>query len=258
MTVGARIGFLGAGQMAEALIGGVLAAQLCAADNLRATDPNPARRELMERRFGVQVDADNRALVEWADTLVVAVKPQMCEQVLKDLAPSCGAHLMISIVAGLRLSWFQKRLPASVRLVRVMPNAPALVGAGMSAVAAHTTATPADLALTQRLCEAVGRAVIVEESMLDAVTGLSGSGPAFAFVAIEAMADAGVKAGLPRDLAQRVAVAAAVGAAARRQLDAAASAVSTKTRVSPPWVTVAADAVVAATHRAQELGASCL
>lgn len=257
MAGGERIGFIGAGQMAEALIGGIVSSAVCAASQIRACDPSAARRDMMAQRFGIRVEADGRAVVDWADTLVLAVKPQVCDRALADLAPSLSGHLLISIAAGLRLSWFSARVPRTVRLIRVMPNAPALVGAGMSGIAVHATATADDAALAQRLCGAVGRTLVVEEGLLDAVTGLSGSGPAFVCVALEAMADGGVKAGLPRDVAQRLAVAAASGAARLRQ--AVPSATGAPTRANERvWGAVVAQAVTAAAQRSQELGAACL
>lgn len=260
MAVGERIGFIGAGQMAEALIGGMLSSQVCAASQIRASDPSAARRELMTQRFGIRVESDGRAVAEWADTVVLAVKPQVCAAVLADLAPHLSTHVLVSIAAGLRLSWLASRVPSTVRLIRVMPNAPALVGAGMSGIALHHTATADDAALAQRLCGAVGRTVLVDEALLDAVTGLSGSGPAFVCVALEALADGGVKAGLPRELAQRLAVVAATGAARLRQTtpSSASPAASTQRQNEQAWSAVVAKAVTTAAQRSQELGAACL
>lgn len=260
MAVGERIGFIGAGQMAEALIGGMLSSQVCTASRIRASDPSAARRELMTQRFGIRVESDGRAVAEWADTVVLAVKPQVCAAVLADLAPHLSTHVLVSIAAGLRLSWLASRVPSTVRLIRVMPNAPALVGAGMSGIALHHTAIADDAALAKRLCGAVGRTVQVDEALLDAVTGLSGSGPAFVCVALEALADGGVKAGLPRDLAQRLAVAAATGAARLRQAtpSSASPAVSTQRPNEQAWSAVVAKAVTTAAQRSQELGAACL
>ncbi len=262
--VGKRLAFIGAGQMAEALIGGLLSAGVCRTDDIRATDPSPARRELMARRFGVQTSTDNAAIAGWADVLVLAVKPQVCDGVLGDLRPGLSGQLVVSIVAGRRLDWLKARVPAGVRLVRVMPNAPALVGAGMSALAPHASATAEDTRFAQRLCDAVGRSVVVDEGLLDAVTGLSGSGPAFVFVALEALADGGVKAGLPRDVAEQLAVGAARGAATMRLEPSGhlsggdgipdAARAGLQVLVDNGCARVAAEAVEAAARRSQELG----
>lgn len=250
--------------MAEALIGGILSAKLCTREQICATDPSAPRRELMGQRFGIRTGNDNAEAVAWADVVILAVKPQVCDAVLAGLRPGLSRQLMISIAAGIRLSWLQSRVSQGVRLIRVMPNAPALVGAGMSALAPHTTATAEDTAFALRLCGAVGRAVVVEEAMLDAVTGLSGSGPAFAFVAMEALADGGVKAGLPRVLAERLAAATALGAATLA-LDRPAIQEAAGLSTGPVQAgldalqegcaaAVMAEAVVAAARRSQELG----
>lgn len=199
--------------MAEAFIGGLLKSGLCDRTQVRASDPSAARRSLMQQEYGIDAGVDNAAMASWADIIVLAVKPQICESVLAGLQSVLTRQLVISIAAGLRLGWICARVPEGVRVVRVMPNAPALVGAGMSAVAVAGSATPADMDVALRLCRAVGRAESVEEDLLDAVTGLSGSGPAFVFAVLEAMADGGVKVGLPRQLADRLAVLSALGAA---------------------------------------------
>lgn len=255
--------------MAEALIGGLLGAKVCRPEGLRATDPSLSRRDVMRSRFGIQVGTDNAETAAWADVVVLAVKPQVSDSVLAELRPGLTEQLLISIAAGIRLVWLRARVPDRVRLIRVMPNAPALVGAGMS-VLAPEAGLPADMtALAIRLCRSVGRAEVVEEPMLDAVTGLSGSGPAYVFAALEALADGGVKAGLPRDLAERLAVGTAAGTAhllleerpdralTREDADHVRGPARAGREIlhAGGFGAAVADAVVAAARRSQELGA---
>lgn len=254
--------------MAEAFIGGLLQSGLCAPRQIRAADPSRERREVMTGRFEIAAGEDNAATAAWADVVVLAVKPQACESVLAGLRSGLSRQLMISIAAGIRLSWLRARVPDGVRLVRVMPNAPALVGAGMSALSGEATGSSDETGLAVRLCEAIGRAEVVEEGLLDAVTGLSGSGPAFVFAALEAMADGGVKAGLPRDLADRLAVGTALGTA-RMVLDQTISPAAVSDEWEPAaeparagmavleegdFRLVVAQAVAAAARRSEELG----
>ncbi len=257
-----RLAFIGAGQMAEAFIGGLLAAGACSATQIRATDPSGARRDLMKARFGVAVGTDNAEVARWADLIVLAVKPQMFESVLAELRPGLSTQLVVSIAAGIRLTWMRDRMPTGVRLIRVMPNAPALVGSGMSVLARDSSANDADLAIARCLCNAVGRTDVVEEALLDAVTGLSGSGPAFVFAAMEALADGAVKAGLPRDVAERLVVATVSGAALLKLADPNASPGDRepdrdglRALDAGAFRTTVANAVVAAAERSRELGA---
>jgi pyrroline-5-carboxylate reductase len=160
------------------------------------------------------VTGDNRAAAAEADLIVLAVKPQVIEPLLDEIAPAVDAKkLVISIAAGVPIAAIAHKLGAGVRIVRTMPNTPALVGAGATALARGPHATDADLEQALSLFEAVGVAVVVEEHHLDAVTGLSGSGPAFVFMAIEALADGGVKVGLARPIAMALAAQAVMGSA---------------------------------------------
>lgn len=208
-----RLAVIGGGQMAEALVGGLLAAGRWTPEQIMATDLSQGRRDVLHDRFGVGVGADNREAVAGTETVILAVKPQVVADVLEELRSCWNHHLVISIAAGIRLGWLRERVPADVRLIRVMPNAPALVGAGMSVLALHESATVDDERLALGMFESVGRAVVLEEELMDAVTGLSGSGPAYVCVALEALSDGGVKMGLPRASAQRLAAQTAVGAA---------------------------------------------
>lgn len=209
-----RIAILGTGNMGEALAKGLLRAGKVAPEALTCTDARAERREEIQKKYGVQVTADNRAAVAQADIVVLAVKPQMMDLLLEEIAPAVDARkLVISIAAGIPIAGIARKLGAGVHIVRTMPNTPALVGAGATALARGPHATEADLEQALALFEAVGVAVVVEEHHLDAVTGLSGSGPAFVFMAIEALADGGVKVGLSRPVALALAAQAVMGSA---------------------------------------------
>ena len=262
-------GFLGAGQMASALATGWSRAGLLAPARSLAADPFPAARDKFTQTSGVKCAATNREVVEACDVLVLAVKPQVMAAVLGELRPLLKPrHLVISIAAGVTLHTFAEALGTGTRLVRVMPNTPCLVGASASGYSAGSAATPDDIALVGQLFGAVGKAFALPESLLDAVTGLSGSGPAFIYVLIEALADGGVRVGLPRDVAQTLAAQTVFGAA-KMVLETGQHPAALKDAVASPGGTTIAglhalekagfraaliDAVEAATKRSQELG----
>jgi pyrroline-5-carboxylate reductase len=213
MPLGKKMAFLGSGNMAEALVKGLLGAGTAAADEIVCAEPRAERREDLHARYGIEVVADNVAAARRAEVILLCVKPQVMDALLEEIAPSVDASkLVISIAAGVPVAAIARKLGAGARIVRTMPNTPALVGAGATALARGAHATEADLAQAVALFEAVGIAVVVEEHLLDAVTGLSGSGPAFVFLAIEALADGGVKVGLPRHVAMALAAQTVVGA----------------------------------------------
>lgn len=208
---GMKLGFIGAGAMGGAIIRGLLARGRLPRENLIYYDPDPASRKKMEK-LEVEAAPGNPEVLD-AQVVVLAVKPQLLGPVLagiKDFARP--HHLIISIAAGTTLATLEAALPES-RIIRAMPNTPALVGAGMTCLASGSRTTPEDTALALELFQAVGQAAVVEERLMDAVTGLSGSGPAFVALFIEALADGGVKAGLPRTLAHNMAVQTVLGAA---------------------------------------------
>ena len=264
---GARWGFIGAGRMASALAQGMIAAGAARADAISAHDPSEAAARPMAE-FGVRMLGSNAAVAESSDVLVLAVKPQAIPAVLAELEPAMTAgHLVVSVAAGVSLATLAAGLGPLPRLVRTMPNTPALIGEGASAFAPGVSATAEDEALVQRLLGAVGRAYRVPEAQLDAVTGLSGSGPAFVYLMIEALSDGGVKAGLPRDLATALAAQTVLGAA-RMVLETGLHPGVLKDQVASPGGTTIAglhalekggaraafiDAVEAATRRSAEL-----
>lgn len=216
-TVGLQkstVGFIGCGAMARALAGGLIDAGL-AASQIRAADPFASARRQFEEAVGTKAVEDNAEVVSQADVVIIAVKPGMVSSVLAELDPAlCVRPLWISIAAGVTLEKLQSALPSAARIVRTMPNTPALVGAGATAYYPADSVTEDDLLLTEAILEAAGwcwRAP--NEGLLDAVTGLSGSGPAYVFLILEALADAGVREGLPRDAAQALATRTVLGAA---------------------------------------------
>ncbi|MFA5112430.1 MAG: pyrroline-5-carboxylate reductase, partial [Desulfobaccales bacterium] len=194
-----KLGFIGVGSMGGAIIRGLLAGGRVARENLVYYDPDPVRQAQMDE-LGVEAALDTLEVMH-APVVLLAVKPQVMPAVLAGLKEFARPwHLIISIAAGVPLQALEAAWPES-RVIRVMPNTPTLVGAGMAALAPGRGATSEDLALGLELFGAVGQAVLIEERLLDAVTGLSGSGPAFVAVFIESLADGGVKMGLPRPLA---------------------------------------------------------
>lgn len=214
MATPLKIGFLGAGKMATALARGFVNARLVKANQLLAADPFDAARKHFAADTGAKTVTANLDVAKNANVLVLATKP---DQVAGALAEISGVftknHLLISIAAGVTLAKLEGHLPAGARVIRVMPNTPALVGAGASGFALGKNATAADGELAKKLLSAVGIALPVKESLLDAVTGLSGSGPAYVYQFIEALSDGGVAAGLPREVATKLAAQTVLGGA---------------------------------------------
>jgi pyrroline-5-carboxylate reductase len=263
------VGFLGAGNMAGALIKGLLGAKALTPDRIWASDVNPERLELLAKAHGIHTTLDNHALVKAASVLVLATKPQALDKVLDAIGADVRDQLVISICAGVPIEALEARLAKGARVVRSMPNTAVIVDAGATAIAPGTHATEADLATARSLFEAVGKVVTLEEALLDAVTGLSGSGPAYIMLMIEALADGGVKVGLHRDTALLLAAQTVYGSA-KLQLETGEHPGRLKDMVTSPGGTAIAglhtleagglrrtliDAVEAATERSAELGA---
>ncbi len=209
-----KIGFLGAGRMATALAGGFLRAGLTTPEHLIASDVSEHARTTFGNTVRGRATSSNAEVVQFAELTFLAVKPDQIAELLAEISPVLRPdHLVISIAAGVTLARLESATPSHTRLVRVMPNTPALVGASASGYALNKAATVDDAARVQQLLSAVGIAFQVKESQLDAVTGLSGSGPAYAYLMIEALSDGGVAMGLPRDAATRLAAQTLLGAA---------------------------------------------
>ena len=208
------IAFIGAGNMGEALIRGLLAAKTVTARQLIATDVRPERLDYFRKTFGIRATSDNAQAVAEADIVLLAIKPQQMSAVLASFKSQfSNLKLVVTIAAGVTTGRIERELGGDVRVVRVMPNTPALVGAGAAALAKGKFATDDDLATAEAILGAVGITVRVGEKFLDAVTALSGSGPAYVFLVAEAMIKAGIQTGLAPDIAKRLALQTVYGAA---------------------------------------------
>jgi pyrroline-5-carboxylate reductase len=208
-----RVAVLGAGTMGETLLRALLSSGAVAAEQVVATARRPARRAELSTALGIGGAASNAEAAAAADLVFLCVKPQLAAAILAEIEPVMAPHqLLVSILAGIRTTYLEERLRPGVPVVRAMPNTPALVGAGMTALAAGAAARPAHVELVARLFGALGRVAVVDERGFDAVTGLSASGPAFLYVVIEALAEGGVKMGLPRNLAIELAAQTCLGA----------------------------------------------
>jgi pyrroline-5-carboxylate reductase len=209
-----RLAFIGGGNMAEALIKGLLSGLGVKPQHIIATDVLPERRSYMQATYGITPSAENKYAVQESDVIVLAVKPQVMPSILEEIAPVINSEkLVISIAAGITLQTLQRALGDSRRVVRVMPNTPALVLAGAAGISPGKAATAQDIALVEQIFNTVGRAVVVGDEMMDVVTGLSGSGPAFIFALIEGLSDGGVLMGLARPTATMLAAQTVLGAA---------------------------------------------
>ena len=214
MAMQMKIGFLGAGKMATALAKGFVREELVFPREIIAADPFDTARKHFANETGAKTSAANLEVAQAAPVLILATKPDQVAAALAEISTAfTKKHLLISIAAGVTLAKLEKNLPAGARVIRVMPNTPALVGAGASAFALGKNATAADGELAKKLLSAVGIALQVKENLLDAVTGLSGSGPAYVYQFIEALSDGGVAAGLPRDIATKLAAQTVLGGA---------------------------------------------
>ncbi|MCS6913273.1 MAG: pyrroline-5-carboxylate reductase [Myxococcales bacterium] len=267
------VGFLGTGNMAEALIKGLLRAGRLVPERIWGSDPRPSRCEEMRARYGIWTTTHNADVVRRCDLVVLSVKPQVVPAVCQEIGPHLKPRaLVISVAAGVPLAVLERLLPPGTHLVRTMPNTPALVGAGATALAPGTHASEEDMRVARLIFDSVGMTVVLEEEQLDAVTGLSGSGPAYVFLMIEALSDAGVKVGLSRYNAQALAAHTVLGAA-RLLLETGAHPGALKDMVTSPGGTAIAglhtleagglrttliDAVEAATRRSRELGEAAL
>jgi pyrroline-5-carboxylate reductase len=264
-----KVGFLGAGNMGEAMIKGLLQAGLVPAAAIAATDARRERLDQVVRQYGIRAAASNPALVSESDVVILAVKPQVMAAVLREIATAVDARkLLVSIAAGMATRTLREFLGKPARLIRVMPNTPALVLAGVTAIARAEGLDAGDLETAQELFGAVGRVVVLDEDALDAVTGLSGSGPAYVAIVIESLADGGVKMGLDRATALTLAAQTVLGSA-KLLLETGAHPGQLKDMVASPGGTTIAGiaaleeggvrrtfiaAVERATQRSKELG----
>lgn len=265
------VGFIGTGQMASALAKGFLAAKSLDSNSLVGFDVMKEATERFAKSTGSRIVDSIRSVANQSNVLFLAVKPQQMPQVLTELRDVVTEHhLIVSIAAGVSIKTMTNHLGTKPRLIRVMPNTPSLVGSGASAFSRSPSATDADMALIQGLLSNVGTAIEVPEKLMDAVTGLSGSGPAYVYLMIEALSDGGVRMGLPRDAATKLAAQTVLGAA-QMVLSTGQHPGQLKDAVTSPGGTTIAglhalergslraslmNAVEAATLRARELDAS--
>ena len=209
-----RFAFLGGGNMAEALVKGLLTGLAVNPRHVVATDVIGERRDYLRETYGICASVDNPQAVRDSQVIFLAVKPQTVPALLEAISPEVDRDkLIVSIAAGIPLPVLQHALADDSRIVRVMPNTPALVLAGAAGISPSAAATPADIALVERIFNVVGRATVVGDGMMDTVTGLSGSGPAFVFALIEGLSDGGVLMGLDRPTATMLAAQTVLGAA---------------------------------------------
>ncbi len=208
------IGFIGGGNMASAIIGGILQSGLAPKEGIIASDKLEEARRLLQERFGVRITEDNRKTAETADILFLAVKPHLFPDVITEIKDSIRSDtLLVSIAAGQSIAAIESRFGREIRLVRAMPNTPALVGAAMSALSPNQNVCEEELAEVVSIFESFGACEVISETMMDAVVGVSGSSPAYVYMFIEAMADAAVADGMPRAQAYKFAAQAVLGSA---------------------------------------------
>lgn len=263
------IGFVGAGTMAEALISSIIKSGIIDAAAIWASDINTDRGSYLTERYGINFLRDNKELVKKSEVVIYAVKPHMLSAVLEEVAPYVSEkNVHISIAAGISTETIEKQLPSGSAVIRVMPNTPCLVSAGASAYVMGGNATPEHEQVVKQILDCTGESVKIEEKLINAVTGVSGSGPAYVFLIIEALTDAGVKAGLPRNVASILAVQTVLGSAMMVKETGEHPAKLKDMVTTPGGTTIAAlhvlengrirgtliDAVLAAVSRAEELG----
>lgn len=209
-----KIGFIGLGNMARAIIGGMLNNEIVQAGDIIGTARTDATMEAVRAEYGIQIGRDNMAAAEASEVLILAVKPQFLQSVIEEIRESVsGETLVISIAAGKTMQWIEDAFRREIKLVRCMPNTPALVGAGCTGVCVNGRVSQEESDYAIRLMESFGRASLVPEHLMDAVGAVSGSSPAYVFMFIEAMADAAVAAGMPRKQAYEFAAQAVYGSA---------------------------------------------
>jgi pyrroline-5-carboxylate reductase len=262
----AKLGVIGGGVMGSAIVSRLLAQGTYQNTDILISEPTLEQQELLKQQYGVIVTGDN-SLAAMAPVLLLAVKPQIFDKVVAQLSETNPTQLVISILAGVSIAQLERAFPDRA-VIRAMPNTPATVGMGMTAISAGSRVQSADLDLASQLFQAVGEVVIVAESLMDAVTGLSGSGPAYVAIAIEALADGGVAAGLPRQIADKLALQTVLGTAQLLN-ESKLHPAQLKDRVTSPGGTTITgitkleqagfrsaliEAVVAAAKRSQELG----
>ena len=263
-----KIGFIGTGKMGEALIKGILHADLVPAANIYASDMDTAKLQALEKERNINTCTDNCAAVINSDVVIIAVKPQIVPNVLKEIKNSIKNQLILSIAAGVTIETYESALPRGTKVIRIMPNIAATVMEAASAISPGSAVSKEDIETAANIFNAIGRTVILPEHLMDAVTGLSGSGPAYIFMVIEALADGGVYEGLDRRTARTLAAQTVLGAAKMVLEDGSHTAELKDMVTSPGGTTIRGlrvmedrgvriammDAVIEACERSRELG----
>ncbi len=270
MAIQEKIGFIGGGKMGEALIKGIIDAGLTTRDRIMASEPDKARRAFLAERFGITCHEKSEPVWSQCPIIILAVKPQVMREALVPARDTCNSgHLVISIAAGITLDFLEELLGSGgCRIIRAMPNTPALVLEAATAMSPGPRTSDSDTATALAIFNAIGTTVTVDEHSLDAVTGLSGSGPAYVFSFIEALTDAGVKVGLSRDIAEKLVLQTLLGST-RLAMESGQHPAQLRSMVTSPGGTTIAglhvlaasgftgiimDAVEEATERSRELG----
>jgi len=210
-----KLALIGTGKLGEALLSSMLGAQLVPVSHVVATDADPPRVDYIAEKYGVKATTNNLQAVAGADLVMLCVKPQQVAEVLREIRKTLSKNaLVISVAASVTCGLIERELDHGHRVVRVMPNTPCLIRQGMSAIARGKHATPEDVKVAQTIFSAMGRTVVVDEKHMDAITGLSASGPAYVYMIIESLAEGGVKLGLPRELSTELSAQTLLGASA--------------------------------------------
>ena len=265
---GKKISFIGGGNMAEAMLRGLLKKKIISPKQLLVSEPREERTRFLAQKYRIQVTPDNKAAVGFGEIVFLAVKPQVIKEILQEIAGVVTSkHLVISIAAGIPIAFIASHLGKNKRIVRTMPNTPSQIGEGAIALCGGGKATSQDVRFARELFAAVGTTVMVPETHMDAVTGLSGSGPAYIFLIIDALTEGGVKMGLPREVAQSLVLQTIIGSG-RMVLETGELPGTLKDLVTSPGGTTIAglrvletkgvrdaliNAVIAATERSREL-----
>lgn len=209
-----KLGFIGTGNMAAAMMGGIIKNRIAAPEEIIGSDPFATGRERVKEKYGIRVTGDNREVVRDADVVILSVKPQFYADVIAGIRDDVtDSHLIITIAPGKTLAWLEEQFGKPVKIVRTMPNTPAMVGEGMTGACRNACVTDGEMEKALTILNGFGKAEVIPERMMDAVVAVSGSSPAYVFMLIEAMADAAVSGGMPRSQAYKFAAQAVLGSA---------------------------------------------
>lgn len=209
-----KIGFIGCGNMAQAMIGGIISSKLIESQNLMVSNPSEGKLNLVKEKYEVLITTNNTQVAEFADILVLAVKPHFYAKVIDEIKGNIKENaVIVTIAAGITINFMQEALGSNVKIVRTMPNTPALVGEGMSALCYNSKVSIEELNYVINIFKSFGKVEVIEERLMDAIPAISGSSPAYVYMFIEALADGGVLRGIPRDKAYKLAAQSVLGAA---------------------------------------------